>query len=131
MTKFLEPSKLIPALMRYESHYTSETSTTTTTVTTTTTYSKTLPKTKSAKPESKVNSYETNYAIQYLESVVKGKKPNKDPAVHNYLISLYAKLPDEKPLLEFIESQQTPVYDYKYALRFHSYNVIHNALMQE
>lgn len=28
---------------------------------------------------------------------------NRDPAIHNYLLSLYAKLPDDGPLLHFLE----------------------------
>eukprot|EP00163_Fabomonas_tropica_P023207 TRINITY_DN40509_c0_g1_i1.p1 TRINITY_DN40509_c0_g1~~TRINITY_DN40509_c0_g1_i1.p1 ORF type:complete len:911 (+),score=256.88 TRINITY_DN40509_c0_g1_i1:23-2734(+) len=83
---FLEPRKLLPALMRYS--------------------------------EAKNPADETqNQAIRYLQHCVK-KLQNKDPAIHNYLISLYAKQPDDSALLQFLHSQGTqPCFDLKYALR--------------
>jgi hypothetical protein len=43
---------------------------------------------------------------------------NKDPAIHNYLVSLYAKQPDDSRLLKFLERwEHEPQYDLKYALR--------------
>ena len=45
----------------------------------------------------------------------------QDPAIHNYLISLYAKEQDDAKLLDFIDesarSGNGPVFDVKYALR--------------
>jgi len=49
-----------------------------------------------------------NYAIKYLEYCISSAAAgggNKEPAVHNYLVSLYVKLDDEQPLLAFIKSQ--------------------------
>eukprot|EP01114_Cavostelium_apophysatum_P012613 TRINITY_DN2865_c0_g1_i3.p1 TRINITY_DN2865_c0_g1~~TRINITY_DN2865_c0_g1_i3.p1 ORF type:complete len:686 (+),score=202.00 TRINITY_DN2865_c0_g1_i3:113-2170(+) len=63
---FLDPRKLIPALMRYDS--------------------------------SKDN---VNQAIRYLQHCVKNQE-NKDPAIHNLLLSLFAAEKDERPLLEFL-----------------------------
>ena len=54
-----------------------------------------------------------NQAIKYLEQVI---KKTKDPAIHNYLISLYAQQRDEGPLLNFLQLPET-YYDLKYALR--------------
>ena len=56
-------------------------------------------------------------AIRYLEWCVR-HQDNKDPAIHNYLISLYAKLQDDTPLMSFLQRQgEDPIYDLKYALR--------------
>ena len=44
---------------------------------------------------------EPNHAIRYLEHCIRNR--NKDPAVHNYLISLYVKQSTEDKLLRFIE----------------------------
>jgi len=82
----LDPRKLIPSLMRYE-------------------YPINNP------PEDK----STHQAIRYLQFCVK-KLDNKDPAIHNYLLSLYASQNDEKALLEFL-AKQPSYYDLKYALR--------------
>jgi len=45
----------------------------------------------------------------------------KDPAIHNYLIASYSKLPDEDRLIRFIEAWSAggldPLFDLKYALR--------------
>ncbi|ETO32986.1 vacuolar protein sorting protein, partial [Reticulomyxa filosa] len=61
----------------------------------------------------------TRQAVRYLEDVVRSNLPqSKDPAVHNYLITLYCKHEDERPLLKFIDWQgDEPHYDTKYALR--------------
>lgn len=59
---------------------------------------------------------EKNHAIRFLENAI--AKGCTNPAVHNYLVSLLAKAPDEKPLLNFIDkNKNNPIYDYKYALR--------------
>jgi len=59
----------------------------------------------------------SNHAIRYLEYAINTNEC-KDPPVHNYLVSLYAKQQDEGPLLRFIDKYKTgPIYDYKYALR--------------
>ena len=46
---------------------------------------------------------------------------NKEAAIHNYLLSLFARQPDEKNLLHFIEDQTSrsslPHFDLRYALR--------------
>jgi len=90
----LQPSRLIPALVRY-----------------------------TPRPN------EDNQAIRYLEFVV--QRENKDPAVHNYLLSLYAQYGKEKDLLPFLQrtvdhvfvillmyiQSDAPCYDLKYALR--------------
>jgi len=43
-------------------------------------------------------------------------KENKDPAIHNYLLSLYAQQKDESLLLRFL-NQPDRFFDLKYALR--------------
>jgi hypothetical protein len=62
----------------------------------------------------------TDQAIRFLNHCVTVRK-NTDPAIHNYLLALYAKVPGhlgERVLLKFIESQgDTPAFDLKYALR--------------
>ncbi|KAJ3194065.1 hypothetical protein HK101_003570 [Irineochytrium annulatum] len=61
-----------------------------------------------------------NHAIRYLNYVI-NKLGNVDPAVHNYLLSLYvsqATHDNERGLLDFIYSQkERPCYDLQYALR--------------
>ncbi|XP_065192969.1 vacuolar protein sorting-associated protein 18 homolog [Sycon ciliatum] len=64
---------------------------------------------------------QANEAIRYLEYCVH-KIGNKDMAIHNYLLSLYAKLEDDTALLHFLNLNQgqlhsEPCYDIKYALR--------------
>lgn len=81
---FLEPARLIPAMMRYLSLYNPQ-------------------------------SGEENQVIRYLEAV---HKDCDDPAIHNLLLSLYAKQEDSTKLLNFIKSgSENGVYDPKYALR--------------
>lgn len=64
------------------------------------------------------NESEKNQAIRYLEWCVGDYIRNTDPAIHNYLLSLYAKLDDDGPLLNFLDrSGKEPIYDMKYALR--------------
>lgn len=64
------------------------------------------------------NSEASHQAIRYLEWCVGDYMHNRDPAIHNYLISLYAKLPDDGPLLAFLDKHGSdPLYDQKYALR--------------
>lgn len=75
----------------------------------------------SSKPHSKNEPHE---AIKYLEFCIQ-RQQNKDSAVHNLLLSLYAKQDDESTLLRFLESkygigrpgQPDIFYDPKYALR--------------
>jgi hypothetical protein len=55
-----------------------------------------------------------NQAIRYLEYCV--KQGNEDVAIHNYLLSLYALLPDDDLLLNFLMNPKAH-YDLKYALR--------------
>ncbi|KAH3742880.1 vacuolar protein sorting protein 18 [Pelomyxa schiedti] len=54
-----------------------------------------------------------NQAIRYLEYSI---RTNHDPAVHNYLLSLYAQQKDETALQKFLNDQPA-FYDPKYALR--------------
>eukprot|EP00658_Telonema_sp_P-2_P068297 TRINITY_DN5723_c0_g1_i10.p1 TRINITY_DN5723_c0_g1~~TRINITY_DN5723_c0_g1_i10.p1 ORF type:complete len:969 (-),score=176.47 TRINITY_DN5723_c0_g1_i10:301-3207(-) len=91
-TPGLDPVKLIPALIQYESSRGAT----------------------DAGP---------NEAIRYLQMVCKPRKPGlpetvlcKDMAVNNYLLSLYAKQPEESELLEFLELSNQWV-DLEYALR--------------
>lgn len=56
-----------------------------------------------------------NQAIRYLETCVR-QGENKEPAIHNFLLSLYATEKDEAPLLKFLSQPETH-YDLKYALR--------------
>ncbi|KAL6061226.1 tethering complex subunit [Balamuthia mandrillaris] len=55
-------------------------------------------------------------AIRYLEHCV-NKLQNDDPAVHNYLISLYAQQDDDHDLLAFLNNNEESHYDLEYALR--------------
>ena len=48
------------------------------------------------------NKGEVNHAIRYLEYIIHGKQQNQDPAVHNYLVSLYVKEDDDKNLINFL-----------------------------
>jgi hypothetical protein len=67
------------------------------------------------------------------------KLKNKDPVLHNYLISLYARSKDEAPLLAYIRAQQAKKnasaqgslnYDYKFALRLcHSQNHLRSCVL--
>lgn len=83
---FLDPCRLLPALMRYDVSCNS--------------------------PEDG----HTHYSLLYVKTCI--ERSNRDPALHNYLISLYAKIEDEFYILEFIASQRgQEVYDMKYALR--------------
>ncbi|OAE21445.1 hypothetical protein AXG93_3506s1190 [Marchantia polymorpha subsp. ruderalis] len=67
---------------------------------------------------------EANAAIRYLEFCVQGQQ-NEDSAIHNLLLSLYAKQEDESALLLFLETKYGKgrpgrpdiFYDPKYALR--------------
>ncbi|KYQ94001.1 7-fold repeat in clathrin and VPS proteins repeat-containing protein [Tieghemostelium lacteum] len=56
-----------------------------------------------------------NQAIRYLQHCVQRLR-NKDKAVHNYLLSLYVKQDDDKPILDFLGASEF-YYDLKYALR--------------
>ena len=93
----LDPAKLIPALMRYEEHFDAAQQS-----------GHALP--SDAPPPS-------NLALRYLEYCVYRLR-NRDPVVHNYLISLYASEADSSPFLRYLDSQkQSPVFDTQYALR--------------
>ncbi|GFN86697.1 vacuolar protein sorting-associated protein 18 homolog [Plakobranchus ocellatus] len=65
------------------------------------------------------NREQGNEAIRYLEFCVQ-KMDNKDPAIHNYLLSLYAKLQPQN-LMTYLQLQgedpEEISYDVKYALR--------------
>merc|ERR1712054_731586 len=53
--------------------------------------------------------------IRYLQHCVH-KLQNKSEAIHNYLLSLYAKQPNDGPLITFLNTPDM-CYDLKYALR--------------
>jgi hypothetical protein len=139
----LDPSKLIPALMRYEtiaalderstgSNTGAATSPTSATATAAAGGRKAdkllgIEGKEDKRPVERVadatasssagDEDESNHAIRFLKFCVK-KARNKDPAIHNYLISLLVKQPGESKLLQFIDDQKArPLYDYKYALR--------------
>eukprot|EP00659_Diplonema_papillatum_P011621 gene11621-17918_t len=58
-----------------------------------------------------------NQAIRYLKWLV-DERDNRDPAIHNMLLSSYAKQPSDKDLLDFlIQHRDDHCYDLKYALR--------------
>lgn len=44
------------------------------------------------------------YAVDYLEHCV-FKLKNEEPAIHNYLVSLYCKMDEEGPLLRYLNIQ--------------------------
>ncbi|CAB4425152.1 unnamed protein product [Rhizophagus irregularis] len=65
-----------------------------------------------------------NQAIRYLQYVVQQQK-NTDPAIHNFLLTLYAtqSTNDESALLQFLASEgREPYYNLDYALRLCSQN---------
>ena len=66
-----------------------------------------------------VSQQHRNEAIRFLQYCIeKGHEKSKDPAIHNYLISLYCKQRKETQLLEFIKRHRAkPLFDVKYALR--------------
>ncbi|XP_066913841.1 vacuolar protein sorting-associated protein 18 homolog isoform X1 [Clytia hemisphaerica] len=72
-------------------------------------------------------------AIDYLEHCVY-KLKNEETAIHNYLVSLYCKIAEERPLLQYLNSQgqddQSVCYDLKYALRLCSENGKDQATVQ-
>jgi hypothetical protein len=58
-----------------------------------------------------------NEAVRYLKHCIESYQ-NTDPAIHNYLISLFAKMPTDVELLNFLNTQSGhPVYDQKYVFR--------------
>jgi len=60
-----------------------------------------------------------HHSIRYLEHMIL-RRGHRDPVLHNYLISLYAKQKDETPLERFIQTQAARgrnTFDFKYALR--------------
>jgi len=59
---------------------------------------------------------DTNYAIDFLEHCVENQ-PNLDKAIHNYLVLLHAQGVDEEPLLAFLERGERDTFDLEYALR--------------
>ncbi|KAI8985185.1 Pep3/Vps18/deep orange family-domain-containing protein [Pilobolus umbonatus] len=68
--------------------------------------------------------YETNQAIRYLSYVVTSIN-NTDPAIHNFLLTLYAtqKTSDETALLTFLKNEGREMhYDLDYALRLCTQN---------
>ncbi|KAI7896992.1 Pep3/Vps18/deep orange family-domain-containing protein [Mucor mucedo] len=68
--------------------------------------------------------YETNQAIRYLSHVVTSLN-NTDPAIHNFLLTLYAtqKTADETALLTFLKNEGREMhYNLDYALRLCTQN---------
>eukprot|EP00741_Cyanophora_paradoxa_P009208 tig00001486_g8918.t1 len=62
-----------------------------------------------------------HHAVRYLEHCVAARRGGGgDPAVHNALLHMYAHLPDEAPLLRFLEAAAEaapPPFDAEFALR--------------
>lgn len=105
--RMLDPGKLIPALMRYadasERHAAEGAN------------NAHLDDEEDEEDDDGADT--SNHAIRYLEHMIL-KLKNRDPVLHNYLISLYAKQKEESPLEQFIASQKSKIcFDYKYALR--------------
>ena len=86
---FLDPCKLIPALVQYSERL------------------------KQGAEE--VTAGEPNHAVRYLEHCIK-ENGNQDSAIHNYLLSLYAENDDDSDLRAFLSAPGCS-FDYKYALR--------------
>mmetsp|Transcript_1320 Transcript_1320/g.3893 ORF Transcript_1320/g.3893 Transcript_1320/m.3893 type:complete len:989 (-) Transcript_1320:17-2983(-) len=85
----LEPQRLIPALVRYT-------------------------QTQAGNPKSGRSS---NQAVKFLKFCVE-ERGNRDPALHNLLVSLLAQQADEKELLAFLHALAgRHVFDFKYGLR--------------
>jgi len=90
-TPGLDPAKIIPALVQYEASRPAD----------------------CAAP---------NEAVRYLQQVCRPRKAGlpetaicKEMAIHNYLLSLYAKQPEELQLMQFLDESQ--YVDLEYALR--------------
>lgn len=89
---FLAPCKLIPALVRYDQQ-------------------------RGEMAKNGAEALGENEAIRYLEYQVK-EIQNTDPAIHNYLLSLYAVEEDTSDLMAFLDYfKEDYIYDVKYALR--------------
>ena len=132
MRNYLDPSKLIPALVRYSQQLQTKSK-----------ESRArkekerrlmiaqqrLHKNNSAEGETKrsaataaaaatasTNS-EMSYAITYLEHCV-GQLRNRQSAIHNFLLWLYAQQPDDgESVLKFVNERAKPCFDLDYALR--------------
>lgn len=87
----LSPTKLIPALVRYN---------------------------QLRNPNGWWQGQETNddVAIEYLEHCVH-TQPDVDNAIHKYLLLLHAQRPDETSLLRFLDTASPGTFDLQYALR--------------
>eukprot|EP01126_Amoeba_proteus_P054890 TRINITY_DN6774_c1_g1_i1.p1 TRINITY_DN6774_c1_g1~~TRINITY_DN6774_c1_g1_i1.p1 ORF type:complete len:516 (-),score=121.32 TRINITY_DN6774_c1_g1_i1:353-1732(-) len=84
----IEPRLILPALMRYENQVVNK---------------------KEKDPKN-----EEHHGITYLQYVVSAKK-NKDPAIHNYLVYLYARHYEEGHLINFLKQRGT-AFDLRFAL---------------
>jgi len=87
--KFLDPGKLIPSLMRYKMHQNHK--------------------------DAAASKKHDNYIIEYLHWCIIVNE-NKDPAIHNLLLSMYAEQDEDEKLLAMLETSPH-YYDSKYALR--------------
>src|SRR3954452_3712307 len=69
---------------------------------------------------------EKNQAIRYLQHVVQ-QLNNTDPAIHNFLLTLYATQPtrDESALLQFLASEVCPISFCYYIIKnkFHIFKI--------
>ena len=133
MRNYLDPSKLIPALVRYSQQLQtksresrarkekerrlivaqqrlgkSDQDTSTTTSTTTS---------SSTAASSATTDLEMSYAIKYLDYCVHRLR-NTQSAIHNFLLWLYAQqLDDGESVLKFVNERVKPCFDLDYALR--------------
>jgi tetratricopeptide (TPR) repeat protein len=89
--ELVEPRQLIPALMRYKHHPSATTA---------------------SGPPSDASQHQ---AIRYLQYCVNQLR-NRDPAIHNFLLSLYAQSDNDAALLSFLKQKET-YFDLEYALR--------------
>jgi hypothetical protein len=76
---------------------------------------KLIPSLMRYSPERNPPNEKANQAIRYLQYCV-NELNNQDPAIHNFLMSLYAKEDDDAELLRFL-AKENASYDLKYALR--------------
>ena len=124
----LDPKKLIPALMRYDTQQFNKkdvmddepiTSGLGMTFGDTKDNDDDQDDMKMGRNRADASAEHRNQAIRYLKYCIDSKnEKSKDPAIHNYLISLYCKQRTEAELLKFIEQQKAkPLFDVKYALR--------------
>ena len=126
MKGYLDPSRLIPALVRYSQQLQSkardrnakrEKERQLRHAQQRLNGGKNLDSSSSDIVDATQSDVETSYAIQYLDHCVHRLR-NTHPAIHNFLLWLYAQQEDDgKSVLDFVCERSKPYFDLDYALR--------------